>query len=137
MNLIALNRQLIFKKKKKKTHIGNLFLSWTHLCSVEIGTEHTLTLLKARRISKENALLLKFQKQTITAALNRVNALMFLLMAPRKLWIYQVLPFIVSLRNFTNQNKISSQEFCRITSCKFIQNGNLKLKIGLLCRQIC
>ena len=99
MNLIALNRQLIFKKKKKKkkkenkkkkkkkkkTHTGNLFLSWTHLCSVEIGTEHTLTLLKARRISKENALLLKFQKQTITAALNRVNALMFLLMAPRKL----------------------------------------------------
>ena len=135
MNLIALNRQLIFKKKK--IHIGNLFLSWTHLCSVEIGIEHTLTLLKARRISKENALLLKFQKQTITAALNRVNAIMFLLMVPRKLWIYQVLPFIVSLRNFTNQNKISNQEFCRIVSSKFIQNGNLKLKIGLLCRKMC
>lgn len=55
------------------------------MCSVEIGIEHTLTLLKARRISKENALLLKFQKQTITAALNRVNAIMFLLMVPRKL----------------------------------------------------
>ena len=79
------SQQTVDFQKKKKIHIGNLFLSWTHLCSVEIGIEHTLTLLKARRISKENALLLKFQKQTITAALNRVNALMFLLMVPRKL----------------------------------------------------
>ena len=59
-------------------------------------------------------LLLKYQKQAITAALNgqynqsniKNNTLMLLPTALRKSWIYQILPIIVSrdilpIRNFT------------------------------------
>ena len=59
---------------------------------------------KARGVITENILLLNYQKQAITAALNgqynqtnvKINALVLLPNALRKSWIYQMLPFIVS-----------------------------------------
>ena len=54
---------------------------------------------------------------------------MFLLIASRKLWIYQVLPFIINLRHFTNRSKISDQEFCWTGDCKFIQDWESEIEI--------
>ena len=72
MNLIAFNRQLILKcfyiKVSFRLQHGKRIWQ-TKLCNVEIWIEEILTLPKARRIITEILLLLKYQKQTITAVL--------------------------------------------------------------------
>ena len=67
--------------------------SRTQVCNLEIQSEETLALLKARGIMTKNILLLKYQKQTIKTALNGKDGLMVVHTALRILWIYQVLPF--------------------------------------------
>ena len=72
MNLIAFNRQLILKcfyiKVSFRLQHGKRIWQ-TKLCNVEIWIEEILTLPKARRVITEILLLLKYQKQIITAVL--------------------------------------------------------------------
>ena len=48
---------------------GNM-LNRTQVCNLNIWIKGTLSLSKARGVITENILLLKYQKQAITAALN-------------------------------------------------------------------
>ena len=66
---------------------------------------------KARGVITENVLLLKYQKQAITATLNRADALMFLLTSLGKSRIYQVLLFIISRVTLSSGNKFLDREF--------------------------
>ena len=65
---------------------------------------------KARAVITENVLL-KYQKVTIAAALNREDALMLLPILLRKLWIYQVMLFIVTRDTLPIRNKFPGWEF--------------------------
>ena len=76
MNLIDFNRQLIFNKilyknsllasAQKKRNV----LNTTQVCNLKNWIKETLSLSKAREVITENILLLKYQIQAITAALN-------------------------------------------------------------------
>ena len=70
--------------------------SKTQLFHLKIWIEEILSLSKARGVITENMTLLKYQKRAITAALNGKDALILLFTVLEKLWIYQVLPFVVS-----------------------------------------
>ena len=77
---------------------------------------------KVRGVITENILLLKYQKQAITAAFNAEDALVLLVLLPaalRKLWIYQVLHFIVSRDTSPIGNKVPDLEFCWSTNHGF------------------
>ena len=50
----------------------------TQVCNLQIRIEETLSLPKGRGVITENILLLKYQKQTITAVLNGEDAFMLL-----------------------------------------------------------
>lgn len=56
-------------------------------CNLKIWIKKTLSLSKAREVIAENILLLKYQTQVITPALNGTDALILLAIALRKLWI--------------------------------------------------
>ena len=130
MNLFALKRQLIFNKKfDTRIHFWLRFLTSTQkkvntvnrtqVCNLKIWVKGKLSLSKARGVITENILLLKYQKQAITAALNvqynqwniKNNILMLLPTALRKLWIYQMLTFIVSRDISPIWNKVLDREF--------------------------
>ena len=130
MNLFALKRQLIFNKKfDTRIHFWLRFLTSTQkkvntvnrtqVCNLKIWVKEKLSLSKARVVITENILLLKYQKQAITAALNvqynqwniKNNILMLLPTALRKLWIYQMLTFIVSRDISPIWNKVLDREF--------------------------
>ena len=130
MNLLALKRQLIFNNKfDTRIHFWLRFLTSTQkkvntvnrtqVCNLKIWVKKKLSLSKARVVITENILLLKYQKQAITAALNvqynqwniKSNILMFLPTALRKLWIYQMLTFIVSRDISPIWNKVLDREF--------------------------
>ena len=130
MNLFTLKRQLIFNKKfDTRIHFWLRFLTSTQkkvntvnrtqVCNLKIWVKKKLSLSKARVVITENILLLKYQKQAITAALNvqynqwniKSNILMFLPTALRKLWIYQMLTFIVSRDISPIWNKVLDREF--------------------------
>ena len=130
MNLFALKRQLIFNKKfDTRIHFWLRFLTSTQkkvntvnrtqVCNLKIWVKEKLSLSKARVVITENILLLKYQKQAITAALNvqynqwniKNNILMLLPTALRKLWIYQMLTFIVSRNISPIWNKVLDREF--------------------------
>ena len=71
MNLVAFNRQLIFNKSlgiriSFRLRRGKKY-GKQKLCNVEILTEETLTFSKARGVITGFILLLKCQKQTLTA----------------------------------------------------------------------
>ena len=130
MNLFVLKRQLIFNNKfDTRIHFWLRFLTSTQkkvntvnrtqVCNLKIWVKEKLSLSKARGVITENILLLKYQKQAITAALNvqynqwniRNNILMLLPTALRKLWIYQMLTFIVSRDISPIWNKVLDREF--------------------------
>ena len=130
MNLLALKRQLIFNNKfDTRIHFWLRFLTSTQkkvnavnrtqVCNLKIWVKEKLSLSKARGVITENILLLKYQKQAITAALNvqysqwniKNNILMLLPTALRKLWIYQMLTFIVSRDISPIWNKVLDREF--------------------------
>ena len=130
MNLFALKRQLIFNNKfDTRIHFWLRFLTSTQkkvntvnrtqVCNLKIWVKEKLSLPKARGVITENILLLKYQKQAITAALNvqynqwniKNNILMLLPTALRKLWIYQMLTFIVSRDISPIWNKVLDREF--------------------------
>ena len=138
MNLIAFNRQLILKcfyiKVSFRLQHGKRIWQ-TKLCNVEIWIEEILTLPKARRVITEILLLLKYQKQIITAVLmgKMLLCCCYLLTAFRRSWIYQELPCIVSLNTSSIGNKIPDWELCwavdhefyyRIWNCKSAWSGN-------------
>ena len=56
-------------------------------CNLKIWIKKTLSLSKVRGVIAENILLLKYQTQVITPALNGTDALILLAIALRKLWI--------------------------------------------------
>ena len=68
----------------------------TQVCNLKIWIKETLSLSKAREVISENIILLKYQKDAITAALNGKDALMLWLTTLTESWIYQALLFIVS-----------------------------------------
>ena len=88
-------------------------------CNLKIAIKETLSLSKPRELVTENILLLKYQKQAITVALNRRynqsdiknNTLMLSSTALRKSWICQMLPFIVSRGISPIGNKVPDQKF--------------------------
>ena len=99
------NPVLTSTEKKNKTNRRQC-VTWT------FESRKHYQLWKAREIIKENIKiliifkwLLKYQKQGITAALNREDAFTLLPSALRKLWIYQVLPLAVS-REILHQSRI-------------------------------
>ena len=63
-----------------------------------------------RGVIAENIMLLKYEKQAITALLNGKNNLMLLTTALEKSWIYQVLLFVVSRNTFATRNKFPDRE---------------------------
>ena len=73
-------------------------------------------------------LLLKYQKQEITAVLNgqynqsniKNSTLMLLPTVLRKSWIYQMLPFIVSWSLSPIWNKVPDREFTGVPIMNFI-----------------
>ena len=70
--------------------------------------------IKARRVITENILLLKYQKQAITSALNVEDTFLLLPIALRKSWIYQVSPLISStpfISSSPTKNKVPNREF--------------------------
>ena len=130
MNLFALKRQLIFNNKfDTRIHFWLRFLTSTQkkvntvnrtqVCNLKIWVKEKLSLSKARVVITENILLLIYQKQAITAVLNvqynqwniKNNILMLLPTALRKLWIYQMLTFIVSRDISPIWNKVLDREF--------------------------
>ena len=64
----------------------------------------------ARGVITENILFSNYQEQAITAALNGEDALMLMLTALRKSWIYQMLPFIVNRDTLLIENKVPDGE---------------------------
>ena len=68
----------------------------THVCNLKIWIKETLSLSKTRGVISENIILLKYQKDAITAALNGKDTLMLWLTTLRESRIYQALLFIVS-----------------------------------------
>ena len=82
---------------------------------------------KASGVITEN-LLLKYQKQEITAVLNgqynqsniKNSTLMLLPTVLRKSWIYQMLPFIVSWGLSPIWNKVPDREFTEVPIMNFI-----------------
>ena len=82
-----------------------------NLNNLKIWIKETLSLSKPKGVIIENILLLKYQKQAITSALNVEDALMLLPTALMKSWIYQVLPFNVSRDTSPIGNKVSDREF--------------------------
>ena len=66
---------------------------------------------KAREVITENVILLKYQEQAITAAVNGKDALMLLSAGLEKSWIHQVLPFIVSRNTLPIRSKFPDREF--------------------------
>ena len=56
-------------------------------CNLKIWIKKTLSLSKVRGVIAENILLLKYQTQVITPALNGTDALILLAIAFRKLWL--------------------------------------------------
>ena len=56
-------------------------------CNLKIWIKKTLSLSKVRGVIAENILLLKYQTQVITPALNGTDVLILLAIALRKLWI--------------------------------------------------
>ena len=81
------------------------------MCNQKIWIKRTLSLSKERGVITKKVLLLKYQKQARTASLNMEDALMLLPTALRKLWIYQVLPFIVSRNILPIGNKFLIGDF--------------------------
>ena len=67
-------------------------------------------MLKVRGVIAENIMLLKYEKQAITALLNGKNNLMLLTTALEKSWIYQVLLFVVSRNTLATRNKFPDRE---------------------------
>ena len=95
-------------------------LNRTRLCNLKIWIKETLSLSKARGVIRENILLLKYQKQAITAALNgqhnqsniKNDTVMLLPNALKKSWIYQMLPFILQKWElFRKKKTISLKDF--------------------------
>ena len=83
----------------------------TQVCNLKIWIKEIFSLSKARGVITENILLLKYQKQAITSALNGKDAFMLLPTALRKSCIYQVLAFIVSQVTTPIWNKAPGREF--------------------------
>ena len=115
MNLVAFNRQLIFNKSLDirisfRLRRGKKY-GEQKLCKVDIWTEETLTFSKARGVITGFILLLKCQKQTLTACWWGRWPYVVVPTAFRILWIYQVLPFFVSLGTSSTGNKIPDREF--------------------------
>ena len=78
--------------------------NWTQLCNLNIW-------IKARGVITENTVLLKDQKQAITAAWNGEDAPMLLPNVLRKLWIYLVISLIVNRDTSPIGIKVSYREF--------------------------
>ena len=74
----------------------------TQLCDLKIW-------IKARRVITESILLLKYQKQAITSALNVEDTFLLLPIAFRKSWIYQVRPLIFSGDTSPTKNKVPNR----------------------------
>ena len=62
---------------------------------------------KARGVTTENILFLKYKKHAITAELNQKDPFILLPTAFKKSWIFQVLPFVFSQDISTIWNKVS------------------------------
>ena len=77
---------------------------------IQLLIREILLLSNVREVITENVLLLKYQKQAITAALNGKHALVLLLTALRKLWIYHMLPFIIGRDTSLIRNKFANRE---------------------------
>ena len=69
-----------------------------YVCNVEIQIEEKLSLLKTKAVIKENVKISNI-KQAITA-----DELALLLTGSKKSWIYQFLPFIISVRYFVDHD---------------------------------
>ena len=69
-----------------------------YVCNVEIQIEEKLSLLKTKAVIKENVKISNI-KQAITA-----DELAFLFTGSKKSWMYQFLPFIVSVRYFVDHD---------------------------------
>ena len=117
MNLIVFNRKLIFNKNVgvrihfdfyAEKNIWQEKLRWK--LSPKIWIKAILSLLKVRGVIAENIMLLKYEKQAITALLNEKNNLMLLTTALEKSWIYQVLLFVVSRNTLATRNKFPDWE---------------------------
>ena len=94
-------------------------LSKTQVCILKIWIKETLSLSKVRGAITVDILLLKYQKQAVTAVLNsqynqsntKNNTHMVLPNALRKSWMYQMLLFIVSRVISPIRNKVRDREF--------------------------
>ena len=76
----------------------------------------------ARGVIIENILLSKYQEQAITAALNGEDALMLMLTALRKSWIYQMLPFIVNRDTLPIENNVPDGDVTGVLKMNFISD---------------
>ena len=84
----------------------------TQVCNLKVWIKETLSLSKVKGVIAENILLMKYQKQVISATLKGercpyIVTYCYLL----KSWIYQVLPFIVSWDTSANRSIVSNWEF--------------------------
>ena len=76
----------------------------------------------AREVIIENILFSKYQEQAITAALNGEDALMLMLTALRKSWIYQMLPFIVNRDTLPIENNVPDGDVTGVLKMNFISD---------------
>ena len=92
---------------QEKRNRANSTQKW----NLKIWIKETWLLSKARIVVTENILLFKYRKKATIAALNGEDVLMLLRTALKKLWIYQVLHFVVSRDTSLIGNKVPDQKF--------------------------